>query len=163
MIFNKKLCPNSEFTSVTSDFEPALRESMREVWDEKNLMMIGCLFHFYQSIRRYLQTHGLLSLWEKNGRLQGLINAIPFIHLHEPIFYAAFQRVLRRLLDELSTHLIKDEIELFYKYIFKTYVNDNATYSPTSWSLQLSIGARNGSRFLTNNALEIMVIYLATP
>ncbi|CAG5088913.1 Oidioi.mRNA.OKI2018_I69.PAR.g12010.t1.cds [Oikopleura dioica] len=65
-------------------------------------------------------------------------------------------QLLRRTLDELSTPLIKDEINEFYRYLSTTYLNDDAKFPPSSWALALSIGARNGSKFLTNNSLEIM-------
>ncbi|KAF0720933.1 RING-type domain-containing protein, partial [Aphis craccivora] len=60
--------------SIVSDFETAMRNAIQRVIPECQL--IGCWFHFCQSILRFVHTHGMVTLFRENHHAATILKMI---------------------------------------------------------------------------------------
>jgi hypothetical protein len=138
-ITSMKFCP----ATITCDFEKALILAIHEQFPET--MVIGCLFHFKQALRRKLVKLGIsaetISFAMRKNMLDSLTTT-PLKQIDDRI------SELRRLIPECEQ---KEKWDQFYAYFSKTWQHD---FNFDDWNI--SSANANGIHIQnrTNNALE---------
>jgi hypothetical protein len=141
--------------SITCDFEIGLINALQFHFEKT--IIVGCLFHWKQSIRRKLgvlkiPVSVISSLVDSNGLLN-ILTEIPIPELAKGIAF------IRHTFDERE---FVEQFDNFWKYFVRTWVN---TYEPKLWNVNGVTNPTSGKSLIvnrTNNPLERFNLKLGT-
>ena len=106
--------------SVTSDFEKAFLNSVKIVFPLA--ILLGCFFHFKQSMFRKLQELGLAIIYNNDEHIRKLLK-LPQVLAYVP--FADVPELFKKLKSKLSSE--NSQVLKFYEYFEEFYIGNEIT------------------------------------